>query len=50
MENKTPPKTAARYRPTLWAGFHRLCWSAIILALWPVAALFRGLEKLRRYV
>lgn len=37
----------ARYRPTWRARFHHFFWSLILVALKPVALIFRGLERLR---
>jgi hypothetical protein len=39
----------SRYRPTLWAAVHYLFWTALIVALWPLGAIIRLIEKLYRH-
>jgi len=46
---RTDSPRPSRYRPTLWAAVHYLFWTALIVALWPLAAIIRLIEKLYRH-
>lgn len=50
MDERVKGNHPKRYRPNIGTAIHYLLWSLFILMLWPVAALLRGLEKLRRNV
>ncbi|MFH1700211.1 MAG: hypothetical protein ABIE07_06455 [Candidatus Zixiibacteriota bacterium] len=42
-------KRPARYRKTIYAAIHYLFWSLMLMILWPISLIFRGVEKLHRH-